>query len=141
MAAEAYYSQELHGPFETFDLGDLDLEDGGRLRGARLAYATHGTLSPAKDNAILVTTWFSGTSKIMEQVYIGAGRALDPEKYFIVIADQIGDGLSSSPHNTPPPFNGPRFPRVRIGDDVVAQQRPESHARGNLAPRITLQNS
>ncbi len=123
MAAEAYYSQELHGPFETFDLGDLDLEDGGRLRGARLAYATHGTLSPAKDNAILVTTWFSGTSKIMEQVYIGPGRALDSEKYFIVIADQIGDGLSSSPHNTPPPFNGPRFPRVRIGDDVVAQHR------------------
>ena len=123
MPAAAYYSQDLHGPYETFDLGDFDLEDGGRLRGARLAYATHGRLSAARDNAILVPTWFSGTSKIMEQTYIGPGRALDPERYFIVIADQIGDGLSSSPHNTPAPWNGPRFPRVRIGDDVAAQHR------------------
>ena len=123
MPAQGYYSQDLHGPFETFDLGDFDLENGGRLRGARLAYATHGRLSAAKDNAILVTTWFSGTSKVMEQVYIGPGRALDPEKYFIIIADQIGDGLSSSPHNTPAPWGGPRFPRIRIGDDVAAQHR------------------
>lgn len=123
MPAGAYYSQDLHGPYETFDLGDFDLEDGGRLRGARLAYATHGTLSAARDNAILVTTWFSGTSKTMEQTYIGPGRALDPEKYFVVVADQIGDGLSSSPHNTPAPWGGPRFPRIRIGDDVAAQHR------------------
>jgi homoserine O-acetyltransferase len=59
----------------------------------------------------------------MEQVYIGPGRALDPERYFIIIADQIGDGLSSSPHNTPAPWGGPRFPRIRIGDDVAAQHR------------------
>jgi homoserine O-acetyltransferase len=123
MSDHAYYSQALHGPYESFDLGNFVLEDGGTLRGCQLAYATFGTLSPARDNAILVTTWFSGTSKIMEQAYIGAGRALDPARHFIVIVNQIGNGLSSSPHNTPSPFGGPNFPRVRISDDVRAQRR------------------
>jgi len=118
-----FYGQDLHGPYETFDLGDFALEDGGTIRGAKLAYATHGKLSTSKDNAILITTWYSGTSKIMEQTLVGPGRALDPERYFIIIANQIGSGLSSSPHNTQGPFHGPDFPSVRIGDDVVAQHK------------------
>ena len=118
-----YYSQENHGPFELFEMESFDLEDGGRIRSCKLAYATHGTLSPAKDNVVLMPTWYSGTSKIMEQLFVGPGRALDPQHWFIVIVNQLGNGLSSSPHNTPAPFNGPRFPRVRIGDDVEAQRR------------------
>jgi homoserine O-acetyltransferase/O-succinyltransferase len=39
----------------------------------RRAYATFGSLNAAKENAVLVTTWFAGTNKIMEQAYIGAG--------------------------------------------------------------------
>ncbi|MBN9206982.1 hypothetical protein C1M51_13680 [Methylibium sp. Pch-M] len=123
MVDNEYYSQAVHGPYESFDIGDLVLEEGGTIRNCRIAYATFGTLSAAKDNAILVPTWFSGTSKIMEQAYIGPGRALDPEKYFIVVANQIGNGLSSSPHNTAWPLGMANFPKVRIGDDVVAQQR------------------
>lgn len=123
MLDNAYYSQALHGPFETYDLGAFVLEEGGTIRGCQLAYATFGTLNAAKDNAILVTTWYSGTSKIMEQVYIGAGRALDPAKYFIVVVNQIGNGLSSSPHNTPFPAGMANFPKVRIGDDVRAQHQ------------------
>jgi homoserine O-acetyltransferase/O-succinyltransferase len=123
MITNAYYGQEGHGPYELIDIGDLDLEEGGTLRGCKLAVATHGQLNAAKDNAILVPTWYSGTSKIMEQVYIGPGRALDPTKYFIVVVNQIGNGLSSSPHNTAGDQAGPKFPKVRIGDDVRAQHK------------------
>jgi homoserine O-acetyltransferase/O-succinyltransferase len=123
IVANLYYSQENHGPFETYDLGDFDLEDGGRISGLKLAYATFGALAPDKDNAILFPTWYSGTSKSLERAYVGPGRALDPDKYFIILVNQIGNGLSSSPHNAPIPFNGPRFPRVRIADDVRAQHR------------------
>ncbi len=123
MLDNPYYSQETHGPFDTFDLGDFDLEDGGSIPSCRLAYATFGTLNAARDNAILVPTWYSGTSKIMEQVYIGPGRALDPARYFIICVNQLGNGLSSSPHNTPGPAGGAGFPHVRIGDDVRAQHR------------------
>lgn len=123
MYSHAYYSQAIHGPFSIFNLGDLDLESGYRLRDTKLAYATFGTLSPAKDNAILFPTWYSGTSKIIGQSYIGSQRALDPEKYFIIVPNQIGNGLSSSPQNSPSPINGAAFPYISIGDDVNAQFR------------------
>ena len=105
-----YYTQAGHGPFETHDIGTLVLEEGGSLRNCTLAYATFGTLNAARDNAVLVTTWYTGTSKIMEQLHVGTGRALDPAKFFIIIVNQIGSGLSSSPSNTAVPFNGPHFP-------------------------------
>lgn len=120
-----YYTSEIfQGKYELFELGNLFLEeDGETLRGAKLAYRTFGTLSAAKDNAILVTTWFSGTGKVMEDIYVGAKHALDPGRYFIIIVDQIGGGTSSSPHNTPAPQGMAKFPKVRIGDDVQAQHK------------------
>ena len=106
-----------------YDLGDFQLEEGGTIPDCQLAYATFGELNANKDNAILMTTWYSGTSKIMEQVYMGKGRAIDPDKHFIVIVNQIGNGLSTSPHNMSGPVSGPDFPHVRIGDDVRAQHQ------------------
>src|SRR5580700_11880156 len=123
MSTNPYYGQAGHGPYETIRIGNLELEEGGHIPDCQLAVATHGTLNAAKDNAILVTTWYSGTSKIMEQVYIGNGRALDPDKYFIIVVNQIGSGLSTSPHNTPAPAGMANFPHVRIGDDVRAQYK------------------
>lgn len=120
---ESYYSQAVHGPYETFALGDFELASGEKLRGLALAYATFGRLSPARDNAILFPSWYSGTTKILEQAYLRAGRALDPDKYFIILVNQIGAGLSTSPSNTPAPFGGPRFPKIDISDDVRAQHR------------------
>lgn len=123
MLDNPFYSQALHGPFETYALGDFVLEEGGTLRGATLAYAAHGKLNKARDNAILIPSWYSGTSKVFEQAYIGKGHALDPAKYFIVCVNQLGGGLSSSPHNTPGNGGRGNFPKVRIGDDVRAQHQ------------------
>lgn len=121
MAAHPYYSQEHHGPYELVDIGSLPLLAGGTLEQCKLAVATHGTLNAAKDNVILVPTWYSGTSKIMADVYLGQQRALDPTKYFIVIVNQIGNGLSTSPHDWE---EGPQsFPTISIADDVEAQRR------------------
>ena len=136
MITNNYYSQEKHGPYELHDIGNFDLEEGGTLRGCKLAYATFGKLNELKDNAILIPTWYSGTSKIMEQVYIGQGRALDPDRYFIIVVNQIGNGLSTtSPHNTPAPAAMGNFPHVRIGDDVRAQHKllTEKFGIGRLA--------
>ena len=122
MSTNPYYGQKGHGPYESIGIGSLELEE-GTIPDCQLAVATHGTLNAAKDNAILVPTWFSGTSKIVEQVYIGNGRALDPAKYFIIVVNQIGNGLSTSPHNSGGAQAGPMFPKVRIGDDVRAQHK------------------
>jgi len=123
LISNEYYSQDIHGPFELYDIGDFDLEQGGTIPNCKLAYNTLGNLNSAKDNAILVTTWYSGTTKIMEQIYIGEDHALDPQKHFIILINQIGSGLSSSPHNSPAPYGMSNFPDVRIGDDVRAQHK------------------
>ena len=54
MVNNSYYSQDLHGPYELHDVGNLELEEGSTIRNCNLAYATFGTLNAAKDNAILV---------------------------------------------------------------------------------------
>jgi homoserine O-acetyltransferase len=123
MIENPFYSAEMQGDFELFDLGNLILESGETLRGAKLAYRTFGRLNTEKSNAILVTTWFSGTGKVMQDVYVGPGHALDPDQYFIIIVDQLGGGVSSSPQNTPAPQAMSKFPRLGIGDDVRAQHR------------------
>lgn len=121
-AFENEYYTTAQSPHEFFELGDFHLEEGGVIRDARLAYAAHGRLNEDKSNAILFPHMFSGTHMDMER-YVGPGLALDPEKYFIILPDQLGGGVSSSPHNTPSPYGMSNFPHVRIGDDVRAQHR------------------
>jgi len=126
MIENPYYTSEFHGDYDLVSIGRLDLEEGGTIPDCTLAVATFGELSAARDNAILVTTWYSGTHQIFRDVYIGPEHALDPSRYFIVVVDQIGSGLSTSPHNADGGNAGiamSSFPRVRIGDDVVAQER------------------
>ena len=108
--------------YELFDLGDLALQGGATIRGCKLAYKTFGTLNAARDNAVVYPTWYSGHHTENEWL-IGPGRALDPAALFIVIPNMLGNGLSSSPSNTPEPLNGPRFPRVTAYDNVRAQHR------------------
>ncbi|NKB16823.1 MAG: alpha/beta fold hydrolase [Sphingomonadales bacterium] len=136
-----YYTAEVHGKYDVFKIESLDLEAGGRLRNLELAYATVGNLSMAKDNAILFPTWYSGTSGIIQQAYVGETRALDPRKYFIIIPNQIGNGLSSAPHNSRVPFNAAQFPRVSIGDDVVAQHKLVTEAFGISKLQLVLGGS
>ena len=108
--------------YETFELGALEPHKGGVLPRAQIAYRTYGTLSPARDNAILFPTWFSSTHRNNEWL-IGPGRALDPARHFIVCPNLFGNGLSSSPSNTPPPNDRARFPLVTVLDNVRAQKR------------------
>lgn len=121
MIANGYYSQENQGPYEFFEIENFELEFGGALPKCQIAYSTHGTLNTAKDNLVLFPHMFSGTSKSLE-AYVGEGKALDPSKYFIVFPNQIGNGVSTSPHNTEDDaISMGNFPKVSIGDDVRAQ--------------------
>ena len=66
MISNDYYSEELHGPHEVYELGNFLLEGGETLPNARLLYKTHGKLNASKDNAILFPHMWSGTPKAME---------------------------------------------------------------------------
>lgn len=122
MVINEFYGEEVQGVTKKFELGDFPLEQGATLRNAQISYRTHGKLNAAKDNAILFPHMYSGSHKDME-LYVGPGKACDPDKYFIILPGQFGNGVSSSPSNTPPPYNMAAFPHVQIEDDVKAQHR------------------
>jgi homoserine O-acetyltransferase len=101
----------------VFDLGDLALRKGGTLPAARLVWRAHGTLSPARDNVVVYPTSYGAQHPDLEWL-IGPDGVLDPRRWFIVIPNMFGNGLSSSPSNTAP------WPRlVTAWDNVAAQRR------------------
>ncbi|MFB9324569.1 alpha/beta fold hydrolase [Paenibacillus aurantiacus] len=108
--------------YEIFDLGDVALQSGETLPGAFLAYKTYGTLNEKRDNVIVYPTAF-GDQHVQNEWLIGSGLALDPQRYFIIVPNLLGNGLSSSPSNTPAPFDRANFPQVTIYDNVQFQHR------------------
>ena len=108
--------------YQRFELGNVTLQSGVTLPDAMLAYRTWGSLNARGDNVIVMPTFYTGTH-VRNEGYVRAVPALDPERYFIVSINMFGNGLSSSPSNTPPPFDGPRFPVVTLHDNVACQHR------------------
>ena len=108
--------------YEIFEAGDLELQSDATLRGAKLAYKTHGQINANRDNVVVFPTFFGGTHTHNEAI-IGEGRALDPNKYFIVIPNMFGNSVSTSPSNATPPYNRARFPQVSLYDNVACQHR------------------
>ena len=121
--------------YEVFELGDVALQSGAVLPDAKLAYKTCGSLGAGRDNVIVMPTFYTG-SHTRNEGYLRAVPALDPSRYFIVSVNMFGNGLSSSPSNTPPPFDGPRFPTVTLHDNVACQHRLLTEALG--VERIAL---
>ena len=108
--------------YKIHDPGEVVLQSGLTLRNAVLAYQTYGELNENKSNVILYPTRFGG-SHADNEFLIGEGMALDPQRYFVIVPNLFGNGVSSSPSNSRPPFNGPRFPHTTIYDNVVVQHK------------------
>ena len=108
--------------FKTFHLGDVALQSGAVLPSAWLTYKTYGALNAARDNVIVLPTFYTGTHGRNEG-FFGPGRAMDPERHFIVSVDMFGNGYSSSPSNMPRPHDGPRFPNITLHDNIACQHR------------------
>ena len=100
-----------------FALGDLALQSGATLPGARLRWKAHGTLAPGRGNVVLYPTSYGAQHPDLEWL-IGPDGILDPARWFVVQVDMFANGLSSSPSNTP------EWPGlVTAWDNVHAQRR------------------
>jgi homoserine O-acetyltransferase len=105
-----------------FVIANFKTESGVTLPQAKVVYGTYGHLNAAHDNVVLVPSHYMADHRGYEWL-IGADRALDPAKLFVVATELFGNGHSSSPSNTPEPFHGPRFPVMTIRDNVEAVHR------------------
>ncbi|OMI12691.1 hypothetical protein BSN85_09190 [Bradyrhizobium brasilense] len=108
--------------YEVFEAGDVTLQGGAVFPQLRLAYKTDGTLNAARDNVILYPTSFAAQHSDIEWL-VQPGGALDPERYFIVIANLFGNGLSSSPSNSVEVLGSAPFPAFTYHDAVAIQRR------------------
>ena len=108
--------------FERFEAGDVVLQSGRTFRRMSIAYKTFGTLNADRSNVIVYPTSYSAQHHDTEFM-VSEGGALDPSKYFVVIPNLFGNGLSSSPSNTPWPDTGSRYPDVTYFDAVHVQRR------------------
>ena len=105
-----------------FVVENFKTESGVTLPRALVVYGTYGKLNAAKDNVVLLPSHYMADFHGYEWL-IGADKALDPSKLFLVATELFGNGNSSSPSNTPEPYHGPRFPVTTIRDNVEAVHR------------------
>ena len=108
--------------FALFHAGNVVLQSGRTFRNMRLAYKTFGSLNADRSNVIVYPTSYSA-QHMDTQYMIAPGAALDPDRYFIVIPNLFGNGLSSSPSTTPWPDVGSRYPNITYFDAVQVQRR------------------
>jgi hypothetical protein len=124
--------------------GPLELVYSGSLPSFDIAYETWGTLSPKKDNVILLHTGLSASSHAASteanpsegwwEKFIGPGKALDTNQFYIICTNVIGGcygstGPSSFRPATSHPDGTPQereryatnFPVLSIFDMVRAQ--------------------
>ncbi len=114
----------------VFTDAPLVMENGAALMPIDVAYETWGTLNADASNAVLLVHALTGDSHAAShgdddrpgwfEGVIGKGRALDPDKLFIVCANWLGSnygttGPASVNSETGAPW-GIAFPPVAVGD-------------------------
>ncbi len=81
-----------------FTLENFELQCGAVLPKAQLVYQTYGELNSDSSNAILYPTSYGAQHTDIDWL-IRPDSILDPTRWFIIIPNMFGNGLSSSPSN------------------------------------------
>ncbi|WP_242339288.1 MULTISPECIES: homoserine O-acetyltransferase [Anaeromyxobacter] len=126
--------------------GGLELELGGRLERVQVAYRTWGALAADGGNGVVVCHALTGSADADQwwARMFGPGRALDPERDFIVCANILGScygttGPTSIDPATGRPYLG-AFPAVTVRD-MVRVQRALVDALGVRRVRMAIGGS
>jgi homoserine O-acetyltransferase len=105
-------------------LGSFRFESGETIGDLKVSYVTHGRLNAAHNNTILVLHVCSGDHHDFDHL-IGPGKALDPDKYFVIATDFLANARLRSDLTTGPTNSGlkMRFPRITARDWVNADYK------------------
>lgn len=121
---------------KTFTTRDFRLQGGAVLPEVNIAYRTVGTLSPNRDNAVLVPHGNTSGPQMIEpggstgegswSEIVGPGKAIDTNRYFAICPNMLGssygstNGASIDPRTGRP--YGARFPDLTVSDIVGTQK-------------------
>ena len=83
---------------EQFVLRNFDLQCGVTLPELVLVYQTYGTLNASRSNVVLYPTSYGAQHSDVDWL-IKPGGILDPAKWFVIMPNMFGNGLSTSPSN------------------------------------------
>ena len=112
---------QTEGAQQFADLGDLRLRNGAVIHDFRLGYRTLGKLNADQSNAILWPSWLGGKSQDLLPS-VGPDKWVDSTRYFVILVDAIGDGITTSPSNSKlQPLM--KFPEFTIRDMVASEHR------------------
>src|SRR5882724_3236280 len=109
---------------------------GGVLLDAEVAIETYGSLSGARDNAVLVFTGLSASAHAAShpgdaspgwwEAMIGVGKALDTSRLYIITVNSLGSCFGSTGPGSRNPATGKPyagdFPELRVEDIARASQ-------------------
>ena len=137
-------ADELLAVKRRFDLSELQTLGGATIRNVAVGYETYGKLNAARDNAILVAHFFSGTSHAAGRyapddplpgywdAIIGPGKAVDTDRFFVIASDTLinlnvldSNVVTTGPASIDPATGKPyglKFPAVGIGDFIRVQK-------------------
>ncbi|MBB1371565.1 MULTISPECIES: homoserine O-acetyltransferase [Pseudoalteromonas] len=143
------YSNDKTAPMlvekQHFTTKNFTTVSGVTLSRVDVGWESYGTLNKAKDNVVLITHYFSGTSHAAGKykaddalagywdALIGPGKAIDTNKYFVISSDTLVNAnwhdpnvITTGPASTNPATGKPYgldFPVVTITDFVEVQKR------------------
>ena len=121
----------------------MDLVCGATLPSHSLVFETYGTLNKARSNAILICHALSGDHHVAGidtegkigwwDHYIGPGKAIDTNKFFVVCPNNIGScfgstGPTSNNSRTGKAY-GDSFPSIQVRDWVESQKYLMDHLK------------
>lgn len=134
---------------QVFTMPTYTTTSGRHLKNVQVGYETYGTLNAARDNAIMVCHFFSGTAHAAGRYQesdplagwwdaaIGPGKAIDTDRYFVISSDSLCcvkafDGLvvTTGPASINPDTGKPYgldFPVISVADMVRVQKALVSH--------------
>ncbi|GAA62402.1 homoserine O-acetyltransferase [Pseudoalteromonas sp. BSi20311] len=130
---------------QHFTTENFTTVSGTTLQQVDIGWESYGELNKAKDNVILITHYFSGTSHAAGKyaaddavagywdALIGPGKAIDTNKYFVISSDTLVNAnwhdpnvITTGPASINPATGKPYgldFPVVTITDFVNVQKR------------------
>ncbi|MDD3806407.1 MAG: alpha/beta fold hydrolase [Candidatus Marinimicrobia bacterium] len=103
------------------ELGDFPLINGDVIEACQIGYRIIGPFPCSEDELVVFPTWFGGTSEHVEGL-IRTYNYIDTTTFTIIILDSFGNGVSSSPSNSPTQKNE-LFPEFTILDMVRAHYK------------------